>query len=170
MIKSFKYCDVFSVLNADDAAAFINKKGFFGNTIYELQTAILHQPSNLIGIVVTKENKGNNIFRDKQLNLFSFFIPEVYVHDVYVQRPFKSMDEFIEVVGKRVGDVVTYKLKSSEHISTVMITGVSETDMSANDEIFFNGQPFTWNTLSDCQWRDDDGNWQDFLIKDKVDA
>ena len=167
-MKCFKNCDVFSVLNAAEAKAFIGKKGFFGQTLGELQSAMLTDPTELLAVLSIGQNIGNNIFRNDTLKLFIFFIPEVYVHDICVQRPFQSMAEFIKVVGKRVGDVVTYRL--NEKVSTVMITGVSETDMSANDEIFFNGQPFTWNALSDCQWRDDDGNWQDFLIEGKVDA
>lgn len=166
-MKYFKKADVFSILNAEDAQAFIGKKGFFGNSLDSLQKAVLGEPSELQKIE-PDDHKDIRIFRTQDICVAVYFIPEVYVH--INQRPFRSMDEFIEVVGKRVGDVVTYRLKENEKISTVMITGVSETDMSVNDEIYFNGQPFTWNALSDFQWRDDQGNWQDFQIKAAVDA
>lgn len=111
-MKTFDKKDVFTLVTAEEAIAYIGKRGYFGDSFEELESSINKGWSDNLGEVFP-DRYTNVVFRPYACETsYGLFIPADKVKEVEEKkyRPFETIEEFVKTIGD-IGTIVTYREK-----------------------------------------------------------
>lgn len=112
-MKTFDKKDVFSLVTAEEAKAYIGKRGYFGDSFKELESNINSGCSDNLGEVFP-DRYTSIVFRPyARESSYGLFLPADKVKEVEEPkkyRPFETIEEFIKTIGD-IGTIITYRTK-----------------------------------------------------------
>lgn len=164
-MKTFDKKDVFTLVTAEEAKAYIGKRGYFGDSFKELESDINRGCGD----------KLEGVFPDRYTSIvfkpyahessYGLFLPADKVKEIEEPkkwRAFKDSKEFIHTVKTHLGDSITFRYKEeNEGNSSALIT-------SFNKELYvtFGGRSYSYEQLFYyLEWFD--GNtWQPFGVEE----
>ena len=112
-MKTFDRKDVYSWSNAEDAKQYIGEKGYFGDSIAELDCKIQGVFKNILTDIFASDTDRASIpFGNNDEETWSLFIPTDKVKEVEEKkyRPFETIEEFVKTIGD-IGTIITYREK-----------------------------------------------------------
>ena len=112
-MKTFDRKDVYSWSNAEDAKQYIGEKGYFGDSIAELDCKIQGAFKNILtDIFACDTDRASIPFGNNDEETWSLFIPTDKVKEVEEKkyRPFETIEEFVKTIGD-IGTIITYREK-----------------------------------------------------------
>lgn len=157
--ESFTIADVLTWKDRADFNDYLDTEGYFADNLNDLAWN-LHK-----GRCYSLEEcdyEDTRCFKPEENDkYFSMFLPKNKVHFPEIKtRPFKSMKEFMEDTGLKVGDAIYLRNKIPSDADYVirLITGLN------NDAVILGHTPLYFNTLFDLQMYSIDGHtWKGFV-------
>ena len=165
-MKQFDKKDVFTLVTAEEAKAYIGKQGYFGDSLEELEEDIKNKYKMQLENVYP-DRYTSIVFRPYASDTsYGLFIPVDKIKEIEKPkkwRPFKNSKEFINTVKKCLGDSITFRYKEeNESNSSALITSFSK-------ELYvtFGGRSYSYEQLFYyLEWFN--GNtWKPFGILDE---
>lgn len=164
-MKTFDRKDIITCINAEDAKKYISKLGYFANGLNGFANIDYFAAYSLDNVQVGIAKP----FFYKEQN-FALFLPEDKVKEIEESekyRPFKAMLEFVNTVGKRVGEDIRLRAKSSDPFeSSFLIDGYTETSKYELKYIYLSGIKFTPKELFDNYEWFFNGTWKPFGVEE----
>lgn len=112
-MKTFNKKDVFTLVTAEEAKAYISKRGYFGDSFEELESDIKSGYSEKLKEVFP-DRYTSIVFRPYASDTsYGLFIPVDKIKEVEEPkkyRPFETIEEFVKTIGY-IGTIITYRTK-----------------------------------------------------------
>ena len=129
-MKTFDKKDVFTLVTAEEAKAYIDKQGYFGDSFKELEEDIEKGWSRKLKEVFP-DRYTSIVFRSLGSETsYGLFLPTDKLKEVEEKkyRPFKDFEELSETLNKGVGSEIMYRLKKVplRKITTSIIGYITE--------------------------------------------
>ena len=180
-MKTFDKKDVFTLVTAEEAEAYIGKQGYFGDSFKDLERKIKEDDCDeLAEIFLEQDADINIIFRPRGYescyeSSFGLFLPADKIKEVEEEkkyRPFKNVDEFIHILGVSIGEILIFrprkKAQQKGEIHTILV-GYLKAE-NGDDEIILGGSNGSWSLqdiFENLEWKSKrDGQWQPFGVEE----
>lgn len=168
-MKTFDRKDVFTIINIEEAEMYLNSKGYFADSIKELNDNIkegvvyeLEEISHDDDAIYVYQGKGRSEYN-------SLFLPieKVKVVKEPKWRAFKDLDEFAEALGlvHILGSEITYRTKTEDTKGSAIITRESESGSVSYISLGSHSLSLE-NLFKYYEWLDKDGIWQPFGVEE----
>ena len=165
-MERFNKKDVFTVLNAADAEDHLKMKGYFAESLSDLEKNIADGVTDTLEAI-----EYDNVWCfSTPTDNFPLFLPASKVATPY--RPFKSSQEFIDIAleGNRDGWVcMRHKANGHENTNTnVWYRRLQEYSPTLNQVSFGQQLNFSFEALFlKWEWQDAKGNWRVFGVAEE---
>lgn len=167
-MKTFNNKDVLTYADLNKAKEYINKKGYFGYTLRDIQEELNRNKESkiLIGI----DSSSCLLFiSDKQFT-YGFFLPEDKVIEdkpVTLVRPFHSYTEFIKNTHINSLEFVRFRDKESKIVTSAMVVGFQDDEKKPCESLIsLGGRWFSYQTLFDKAEILIDDKWSMFGVEE----
>ena len=112
-MKTFDKKDVFTLVTAEEAKAYIGKQGYFGDSFEELEEDIKNKYKMQLENVYP-DRYTSIVFRPYASDTsYGLFIPVDKIKEIEEPkkyRPFETIEEFVKTIGD-IGTIITYRTK-----------------------------------------------------------
>lgn len=167
-MKTFSEKDVLTYADLNKAKEYINKKGYFGYTLRDIQEELNRNKESKILIGINSESCLLFI-SDKQFT-YGFFLPEDKVIEdkpVTLVRPFHSYAEFIKNTHINNLEFVRFRDKESKIETSAMIVGFQDDEKKPWESVIsLGGRWFSYQTLFDNAEILIDDKWSIFGVEE----
>ena len=163
------------VEDVKNSLEYLNQKGYFSNSkdFSEYKEAYLDliEVSNIANFIFTPYKFMQDGFR----NSFSYFIPKseaVFVEEEPKKkelRPFKSLEEFFNVTGFKVGDIVQIKRFDDLIYETAMLTCIRVSEEYHRIDVVFGASARPLRDLFKHYKYFKNGEWMPFGVEEERD-
>lgn len=145
------------------AKQFIGKEGYFAHYIddyADLENTVLGtlgstEDTYHESFVCTEETSDNYYYK--------FFMPSEWVEEEKKYREYKNLDEFFDVTGLEIGDLIKLKFPGN-NVAELLIVG------GCNNGLFIGIHKYTFKELFDMVEISISGEWQPFGVVDEEGA
>lgn len=174
-MKTFDKKDVFTLVTAEEAKAYIGKQGYFGDSFSELEEDIKKGCSGRLEDVFP-DRYTSIVFRPYACETsYGLFIPTDKVKEVKEPkkwRAFKDIEEFKKETGLGLLSIVQYRyiIEKPRNLTTTGF-GVITDFCTCSDKTYYitiGDTSFNLNELFDYEYLDEHGDWKPFGVLDET--